>query len=276
MSLRFQVRSTQLNAYYAVMNNISSTMVEGLGTSPPYVLADGASSTFGGVVIKRATAGETLIGLYWNGYTNYLASPALTVLMRIVPRYSGVQANTQPLLSTSDSYMSERSGFYSDLDTNGCLALSFISQLNGGISSPRGRSSILMQSGIPVDIGFSWTGTNVANNFKISVDGSVTDTLSIGANSPIDCGMVRGINFGFAGSLGNKFSNFDINELVIWDDVEDMTQWAGRTGFISAPNFDGATNSDPGPNNILYGTPYTISGVKETGVLQPKETRIGF
>jgi hypothetical protein len=268
MSLKFQLRSTQLDAWYATGLNAHQNI---LGNAA--VISSAIPGVFGGSLIDF-TGNSNFTAMSFMAGPNWASGVAgFTILMRVVPQWSGTPGTTQDIFSIGDTSNTFCEGVGITIDSVGTLSLhsrnsdssaNYSDQLYNGFPS--------FISGQPIDLWFRWDGEN-GTDFECwaAAPGQVPTRICYG--SSYQAGSIRGLICALAFRLGIDFTfnsyqtNWKLNEFVIWDSYEDPASYGARTGFISAPNSQGYTYSDPGAINVSAGISYQFAGVTEVGTL---------
>lgn len=238
MALLFQVRGTALNAYFSTFSSQWGSAYGGAGgTSIPAVTADAGAGIFGGSYIaKAATVARTL---QYPGFTNVPSNNVISILMRIIPRWSGNPAGIEHLISICSPSANGVAKIELMIDTAGKIRFRNTDQAGVGLSLVTGTVAFNPTSGTPVDLFFSWNGTTSAGAFKIGVDGVELDTLTITSvtNASPTSQLSRAmITMGHG--IDTQRANWDLNELCIWNTAESHT-YSVRTDFTSASNTEG-------------------------------------
>jgi hypothetical protein len=270
MALKFQARGTQLNAYYATAFNDYAAAGNG-GGGDPTIVASAGSGIFGGNLISIINTGSGKRAISWVGLDNFSLNGAFTILMRVVPNFTGSPAENLCLFVTGSS----DGGFVSGLQirglTNGKINAIIKNNATTTLVNDDSASTVTYTSGTPIDVWITWTGASGAGTVKVyyasngnspSEIGSFTSSGAQSTRPIANIGsMIVGIN-GFGSG-----SDFSINELVVWDDVQVPSSYGARTNFITASSFEGYNYSDPGITNVALGTSYIFAGSTLTGSL---------
>lgn len=271
-AVKFQVRGTQLNAFYASAWNYYGTMSSS-GRSVAFVEANAASGVFGSshINLQASSTAAGARGISYVGLDNFTSGANFTLLLRMIPTWTGSPASTHAVMAMFNAAGDSSDGIYMRADTAGKITLVFRDA--GGNFSSCQSAAVGWVSGTPVDIWVTSNGTAGSGNTKIWIaqnGASPTSTnCSMGAQSSHQLSNVSSITFA-RGPF--EFGVWNLNEFVIWDTVEDPTTYgtAGvRSAFITPPDtsgsFQGYAQSDPGVANVRSGTTYTSSGASKTG-----------
>lgn len=264
-SLIFQVRSGSVTPWYSRGGSgfgfLSNDVAQGAIVSS----ADGAAGAFGAKSIKMATNNGVRCPM-WEGRGNWSATGDFTVLMRMISRAATGIVTNQTLFRTSGPDFNAHSGIIVALEGAGKLYVGMYNAYGVQLGSNYvSANPVAFTQDTPIDIAISWDGTTNANGLKFAINGVVTDqfTATFAAaqmapdNSTI-CGLVMG---------GNQTSLYmDLNELTIWEGSTDIALGT-RTDFISAPNQNLLSFSDPGNVNVLSGVSYIGAGLAKVGAL---------
>jgi hypothetical protein len=275
MALKFQLRSTSLDAWYAKAFSGHASL---LGS--PAVISSAAPGVFGGKLIDMSGNSANAALGYMAGENWATGVAGFTLLMRIVPNWSGVPGTTQNLFIIGDSSGSICQGVQMDVNSSGVIdvrarnadATACYADRLYAPSTPAFPTFI---SGQAIDLWLRWNGLG-GQPFELwaAAPGQVpTQLTNSGANNAYENGDVRGLFCALSMRLGINFvfdgfqTNYGINEFALWDSFEDPTSYGARTGFISAPNLQGYSYSDPGATNVAAGISYQFAGVTEVGTL---------
>lgn len=299
MAIVFALRGTQLNAYYARFADTAGLLSSGATGGDPVVTASGGAGIFGGSYINKANGTGLMRALNYPGYSNTPSTTAFTVLMRIIPRWaSGAPTIQQTLFAIGGYSGSGTNKIECSLLTSGALRFR---QTNDNNSNATLNDTSATYSGwtinTPADLMVSWDGTTSANAFKWSIDGVAIGTMTISSAFTVKTGIRSCIVVG--AGVDSNHSNFDVNEMVIYDTAENHV-YATRSGFISVANtigypvasvvqtgvtlpvtgsytdsvgtYDGSDRwTDPGQSLVNLGTTYKANStsLNKTGTLQP-------
>lgn len=265
MGLRFVVRGTQLNAWYATFGATAGKFSNlGPGADDPVVTSSAGTGVFGGSVINMTPA-SVVKGLTYPGGLNVCAAGAggaFSVLVRLLPRNTSTTSQFG-IIESGNARGGYGNGFRCYL-SSGRPGIQ-LDDGAGNLSTVTSAKTISTIANTALDVMFSWDGTTNANAVIISVNGVAFDTLTAPtANTFRDWTNVNSIITGSISSVGAQ--DMDLNELVVWDSVQ-STVYATRTGFWPVSAFDGSVSTDPGVANVRSGTAYETAGVNYTGTL---------
>lgn len=254
MALIFQARGTQLDAYYSTFaSNHGKT---GTGTAPA-VQADGSAGIFGGSYLAMASS-TVMRGLLYPGYSNTPSGQTFSIRIRIIPRASGNPAAIWSLCAWGGLSGNWLNGVDFMILTTGVLRLRHMSN-NQTLTNIDTVSTVTLTSGTPTDLMVAWDGTTSANAVKFSQDGVQVGAITAGAVLPTaDLNMRQGISVGQ--SPASAVSNYDLNELSIYDTAESHT-YATRTTFDTATNSEGFVTAA----NVKTGTAFPYTNASRTG-----------
>jgi hypothetical protein len=273
MAIKFALRSTALDAWYATGLNTHQNI---LGSAA--IINSGATGVFGGKLIDFSGNSMNTTMAFMGGPNWASGVAGFTILMRLVPNWTGIPSVTQGLFSIGDPSNTFCEGVGVSVDQAGTISLHC---RNGDTSTnysdqlyPSPTAFPAFISGQPVDVWFRWSGLS-GGQFEMwaAAAGQVPTKLTNASNGAYQAGAIRGLVCALAFRLGVNFtfdewqSNFAINEFVIWDSFEDPTSYGARSDFISAANLEGYSYSDPGAINVAAGISYTFAGVTEVGTL---------
>jgi hypothetical protein len=232
MAITLAIQGTQLNAVYSKFANVANLV----GPTPPSLVASGAAGIFGGSYISMNSA--SLKGVMYPGYANLPTASVFSVLLRIIPRYSGTPATNQVLWSMNsigslgphqiELTHNSGTGFFGvRMAANGGSAIAFSSGV-----------AFVPVSGTPVDIMVAWDGTTLTGGLKFGVDG--VQLAAVNMTAPF-VGMASGSNravFSIGQGISTIISAFDLNECVVYDTAENHV-YSVRTGFVSVSAAEG-------------------------------------
>lgn len=269
MALAFQIRSTQLNAYYARAFNDHAQA--GAGTAN--VTASIVSGAFGSFLIDMANSGSGVRRLSYVGLDNFSANGAFTILTRIVPNFTGAPATTTDLFCVGSADGNQASGLMVRLTTAQKLNVVMRDSAGSSVMNEDSTSNVPCTVDVPVDIWTTFTGTAGAASFKMFAAANGLSPTEIGSfNGGVTIGTgarpfanIASITVG-SDAFGN-FSNHKLNEIAVWDDVQTPSSFGARSDFITASTFEGYNYTDPGTANVKLATAYTYAGVAQVGTL---------
>lgn len=265
-AVTFQVRGTQLNAYYSTAGAWHRTTRDS-GSAIPALTSSGDPSVFGGSSIDLNSASGTR-AIIWPGFSNWTQAVPVAVMVRIVPTFAGCPPSNQNIFFAGNPSSGTQGGLY--INWNSDCTLSFVGLGEYGNTLIHGTTVASSNGavGIGKDFMLSWDGVTITNGVSISVDGAllqqfdavaaVSDYAPNRANSP-----VIQISVG-SGPGSSGVSNFALNELVVFDNAQSAV-YAARTTFFTASALDATSSQDPGVPSVNLGTGYVIAGVALTG-----------
>lgn len=235
MAIIFQVRGTALDAYYARFAK-SAGLVYGGSTVAPAVTALTSSGIFGNSYIAKRNNLGNQRGLIYPGFSNTWSGAPFTILLRIIPRWTGAPGTLMTLCTIGGYSGSGLAKIECSILTSGAFRLR-MSDRNQGTLTLNDTSGTYTSyvSGTPVDIMMSWDGTTGANAVKWSVEGTEVGTVTAGQASVQAGALLRtGIQIG-CGGVDSNHADWDLNEFVIWDSAESHT-YSPRSDFYTPPS----------------------------------------
>lgn len=271
MALKFNYQSTSLTqSQYAAGYKDMAVLTAG-GTP---VLTTGGTGCFGGKYLDMSIAGGPVP--MWPGGSNApVGSSSITVLWRLIPTFTGLPASNQGLCSIGTSADASRP--YGGIDfyiTTAAKLVVTAGNANQGLdifNSVVAGTGFTFTSGVPIDIWFTWNGLSGANGkIYAAQNGNVPTLIStITAAASLASNWSRAtmteITMSNRDHVGTE-SLYHVNEIAIWDTVEDPTAYGARSNFIwTGSAFEGAAYTDPGVANVRSGTTYTYNGTAQTG-----------
>lgn len=283
MSAIFAVRGTALNAYYARFADTCGLMSSGATGGAPVVTSSVDPNVFGGSYIAKANGTGLMRALHYPGYANTPPTGAFSMLFRIIPRWTGAPSIHQTLIALGGYSGSGLNKLELSLPTSGALTFRQTNDNNSNATLNTTASTYNgWVSGTPADIMVVWTGTTASGGLRWSINGVEIGTATVASAFTVNIGLRSGITVG--AGVDSNHSNWDLNELVIFDSVESHT-YTARTDFYSVPNtigypvaatvktgvtlpvtgsytdsvgtYDGSDRwSDPGESNVVEGVSY--------------------
>lgn len=245
------------------------------GQTDPTVTADNSAGIFGGSYIAKATAASRR-SIAYQGGGNWSENAGFTILMRIIPRWTGLPPQRQALFTISGPSGFNEDGIQATLYTTGQFITICRDRVpNNNINFAAGNTGTVNNgfvSGTPVDICFQWDGTTGANAFKVSINGTVvlSGTASAAITSRMNSQM--SLIFGFMDYSSNFTANYDINEIAIWNDATSYpVTTSGRTDFVTSTPFDGTQYDSISASELKIGVTKVLAGVSVVGTYYAAE-----
>jgi hypothetical protein len=271
MALKFQVRGTQLDAWFAKAYPFhADTNQNGLVSS---VQANASPGVFGSSVISLSSGYS---GLSYVGLDNFTLNGSFSLLFRIVPKWTGVPPDSQGLLGVGISpFFANVIGYTAfGINADGIPRFTAIDEVGNYIFNGEiGSTPLTFTNGVPTDIWLTWDGSTTAGAIKLyQAQNGVAPTLIASANA-INPMTTRRYPFIATMTVAAEYilfdaNNYTLNELCIWDtQIDPIASFGARSTFISAANVYGYNNTDPGLSNVLSGVGYISAGVSEVGTL---------
>ena len=265
-TLKFQVRSTQLAAWYAPSgassDYYSSTANDAV---PPSVQSSVLTGVFGGFLINTNPNAAPQKAVTYKGFSNTPSTNARSYLVRVVPNASGAPSTTAALFSFGWSVTAAIAENQCYITTAGKIFFEMYYQ-NGGNAISVLSNAFTWVANTPTDILITWDGTTGASGVNFYQDGTLNFSGAANANSQTPNANNSGIiSLAYTGSEGSASPAFLFNEFAIWEGVVAITY--PRSAFITAPNFDGTLCTDPGIAEVNSGINYFINGINMTGTL---------
>ena len=259
-AIRFALRGTSTTPRYGLGGKKTTAFIApATAASPPVVASLGHASVFGGQAIDFRLLGDTRGQIYRLGESWINGSNVFSLLVRIVPDWTGVPPFANRVVKTvSPTGTGDAAGgFYMEITDAGKLLFHgrYNVDAGGNILTFQSASALSFTSGTATDIMVVSNGTNYyASQDGVEIaTGALTDATKnfdnvIASNMlvcPYPCDLY-------------------VNELVIWDTAEAHV-YATRSAFTTADDFDGTLNTDPGVANVLSTAgAYTIAGLSKT------------
>jgi hypothetical protein len=243
----FQVRGTQVKPYHSRGLSSYTTLKTQAGSADAAVLSLGTSGVYGSSVLNMTATRSYLV---YDAHSNWTNTGPFTVQMRIVPLWTGAPAARQNLIFIGDADNSSCTLILSIAVTTGKMSLELDDARGNSVSFATTVNALSFTNGVPTSIGVTWDGTKTSNNIKVYQDHALLESITPGS-SPTGTWSNAGtpmIRFGWDYSGANTV-NYYLNEVDIWDDVEDLSQ--AQSDFITSTNFNGDTYTDPGAANVL-------------------------
>lgn len=272
MALKWQYRSdSATRARYA--SGLADIYQRGV-TDP--TLTAGPSGTFGGTYLNMA-AGPWII---FPGADNApIGATAISVLWRLVPISSGAPSGNKPLLclgSSGNFNDNQYGGLLWGVNSSGKMYTIGGTRANGTNYFSPGfytlTNAFTFVANQPTDIWFTWDGTTNANGVKVyqAQNGNAPTLLEqFTANVAMEAMSREQITEILIRDFWNNSNNnaFHINEICIWDSVEDPTSYGARSDFITAPEYEGYNYTSLAAGNVRNGTAYGPGPGSLTGTL---------
>lgn len=272
MAVKFQVRGTSITANYAAAWAAGVNFASNGLTAT--VVANAAAGVFGGSVIDMHNAGSGSRFLAYTGADNMpVGSAAFSILMRIVPLFSGNPTSGQNLVQCGTIQGSYAGGIVLGISTGGLLQILMEDEKAGLAVNTTFATPLTFVNGTPLDILVTWDGTTTAGAVKAFTAQNGAVMTSLGTTTSALVGSVRtrqgnpSIILGYD-SLSTTVT-YTLNEFVIFDTVVLPSTFDSRTNFVTVPQngFEGYVSVDPGIANVRAGTGYEINGASLTGTL---------
>ncbi len=274
MALVFQVRGDSFTAYRAQGRAQAFPIIQNGGTNPALITGDAGTGVLNGKLLGITDAALRRCVAY-SGNNNWSKTAALSVLVRIVPRWtlSGSFPTVQQgvfkaAIGTGDVV----EGMSLRITTAGKLMMTVGSGCVGN-DAVNAYTTTAAYSGFTLnaahDIFITWDGVTTTNGMSMYIDGVLFETKTMAnvfgssGQPSVRSGAVGSIVLGISEAT---LSEFDINEFVVWDSVEACPTF-GRSDWISATALDASTNTSAGAGNIRSGVNEVISGVTIPGTL---------
>jgi hypothetical protein len=267
MALKFHLLGDSLDARYAA--GFRGHAVAGGTDADAPLTASATPGVWAGSVISLV-ARKALV---FAGERNWTpGTDAFTVLMRILPTWTGAPARFQELLNN---------GFGSATGVDGAF-LGYNSSDNPyAVCKTKAGAAIVVGdlggvlpfiSGTPIDIWFIQKSGSGAGKFEVwyanhgNAPTRVTNAAVINPATARTLFLAGRIAFGVENGL---YSDYSIVEAAVWDTAEDPTAYGVRAAAITSTVFEGAANTDPGEAFVFDGTAYMIDGVAKSGTFAP-------
>jgi hypothetical protein len=283
MSLLFQVRGTQLPAYYSKGGSQYAPFRQN-DAADPTVVDDATTGVIGGKLIDINDSGK-LRGIAYLGGKNVgsNSSNAFALLMRFKGAWtdngSGGPTVQQALFAIGSAILGAATSpislaWKTDRTFVGYWGFNQVLFLTNSVLTGSTKS---MTTGAVHEVLWTWNGQ--ANSpLELYVDGVLVHSLNInGTYGDFGTTVRRLIELkgtiiigGYSGA--SNVSQLLLNEFCIWDEYKNYGVGAGqldfnRTSFIAASNIDESVSTDPGVGNVRLNTAYTAAGVAKTGTL---------
>ncbi len=267
MALKFQVRSTQLDAWYAA--GFRDHAFIGPNNQTPIIQANATSGVFGGHHINVANEVSGTRQISYSSLDNFaLATGAFSLLMRIIPN-SIFTSRAQNLF---EMFGANTFGFIWGLNADQKHFWLGESDEQVLIFNDPIGSGMSFTQGVPTDLWMTWDGTTGAGAIKCyqglngqvpTLVGTATAAIAVSSRQRAASNPMH-----LSGTL--LFGNCDwyLNEFAVWDTQIDPISFGARTEFISAEEFEGYASSPPSESDVRLNTSYLDHGVSKTGTLE--------
>lgn len=240
------------------------------GANVPTIDAD--ASAISGSKWTCSVAASLFKGVVVMGGENLTSTNKWSILMRLKPNFSNLPPAAAGLFGGSK--MSTDTLYWGlgwlNLQTNGTIAGRLYNDVGGQIlNKPSGMTGVY--SGFTTtnwyDFVFTFDGDTSTANFNIYLDGTLKDTEDCTAYNNRDVKDTMFINFC---TNNNGWGKFDVDEIVIWDEVIDPSALSltgnSRTAHVSVTAFNAASYTDPGITGVADSISYVFAGVTQTGL----------
>lgn len=256
MALKFQWRSTSLDAYYAKAFKTGTTF----GTRAISSDASGVSGVFGS---KRINMGAKPYHAFMGMDNLNSDAKPISILMRFVPRSSGTPAAEKGILCTGITNPA-LSGFALKLTTAAKMFLFGANQDGNTWANSLLNSALTFVQDQPTDVWICWDGLSGSNIEIWQAQNGETATLltSIVSTRAADTWNKNALTHIFTWSPIDNLQNdfLDWNELCIFDTKENPTSYGARTDFVSASAFEGYEDY-PDETDVRDGVAYHDSSM---------------
>lgn len=270
MALKFQLRGTSKTAWHAAALQAGSVL-NGAESQTP-VVSSAIPGVFGGSLIDMRNA----LPLAYIGADNWaVGTRAFTVLLRIVPTWSGTPANSQGMFYVGPANLINEpyDGLRWQLANYG-VTLVRINDVNGTTiyNDQLYNTFPTFTANVPTDLWLAWDGTSNPIELWQGLNGQVP--IKLCSNSPYTTAAATRVRnvatsliVGRSDVNDSSTTDYYLNELVIWDQYMNPTSFGARSSFISASQLEGYDYSDPGAGNVAAGVSYQYAGLTELGTL---------
>ncbi len=279
-AVKFQLRGTSKDAYYASAWK-THYVVRGADSTFP-ITSSGTAGVFGGSYLDMTSGPKVqYVGLD-NGPTS---GTAISILMRVVPNFTGTPAATIGLFELTQAGPgggTASGGMSIGINTAGKMVLYAEKQhSSSAYSSGTFGTAINFVSGTPIDLWFVWDGTTTAGHmerWEASHGNTATKVDTLTASNAADTyDRFATQNILLHSPLNAAQNNkLHIVEVVIFDTAEVPSSYGARSDYVTttASAFEGYTYTDPGIANVLApgsGGPssYTYNGLSKVGTYAP-------
>lgn len=265
MSVVFALRGNSLNAYYAPGGE-SPFLLNKASSNPALISNAGLTGAFGSNLIDVHEMGASKYrAIAFPGGNNInISSNQITVLMRIVPLFSGSPASAIALAQFANGGAALPNAFQFGWTAAGKLEV-FIYTNTGNLgTSYTTTASVSAVANTAMDIQFSWDGTTSANAVKWSINGVQLETGTAGAAMNFTASSVSELLIG--SSQVHPSNNFYIDEFLIFD-VALSSTYSVRSAYytVSGAPLQPLSSTDPGVANVRSATSYNFQGNSKTG-----------
>lgn len=247
MGITFALRGSSLSPRYVTQPTFYDAWKASSGLVTPAVVADAGTGIIDGNVIDVSAPSGQARAIRYIAQNNFSSTGSYSVLIRQVPRYTGTPTTPSGFLGVHGMY---NQGFLTFAHQNtGKLYWRHLSHYNANYINYNTTASWSPTANTVYDTFFSWDGTTGSGQVKFFVDATSFETTTASAANTTTYPYFSELHVGNSAPLGAP-GNFDLNELVIWDEVIDPTSvllesgtgslnGASRTSFVSVAAFDG-------------------------------------
>ncbi len=266
MTVKFQLRGTSLDAWYAAGFKAHASMA-----ATPAVLASSDTGVFGSSVLNFVAHNP----LFFSAGENWAnGSAAWSMLFRLVPRFTGAPGTIQELIQISPgggSGVVSSGGVSISISSTGIMTLLIRNQDMTIVYNTTLGTALTFASANAQDIWIVCKGTTASDSLQIwtaaaGVQATLLAQAPLTGASDLKSGRMAA-SMSLASTLYGGASNYHLNEFVIWDTAEVPSSYGVRTGFVTttATSIEGGAQSNPGIANVRLGTAYIASGVSLVG-----------
>ena len=242
MSMRYQLRSTSLDAHFAMYGKYTYGY-NNLGlTDFPAIQNNAASGVFGGKVINMVPT-SVVKGLSFPGNLNLGAvdnNGALSVRIRLVPTQTLSPFTGYGILATTGTIGLHGFGFRMGIGLTGLFYIQ-LADAAGNVTTFTGTNAVNSTVDVPFDAMITWSGALGTGVVKCSINGVEHDTINVTTPSGVACTnrKVLQLNASCTGVIpaGPTALKANLNDLTIWDTQENHV-YTPRTDFDNIPAYD--------------------------------------
>lgn len=270
-SYKFALRSSYgLTAWVSNNGSFYGELYKtGTQTPPALATPGGLTGVFGGGQVIDVSSSSMVRSLVYTGLNNAgPPNPGISVIARIVPRWSGNPAAVSNIFGLGGFQAVNFSALELSITTAGKIELIYYDNVGSQVLNDTTITPSFTQN-VATDIQLSWDGTSGSNKMVISQDGAVIGSLSVPAGYGILDGLwtaAQVLDIFIGGTVERPYSDMYLNEFAVADYAVPTT-YSPRSGYLALANFDAFASTDPGISNVLSGATYEINGVALTGTL---------
>lgn len=258
MAIVFALRGNNVLPAYAAQNTGVDLFRANAGDTLPASVADASTGLIGSSVLDVSQGASGYRGLRYVAKENFTGTNQYSILIRVIPRYTGSPAANKGIMSVHGMY--NQGWVVLAHNSTGTKYWRHLSRTNTNLVNHNTTATWSPTADTCYDLLYKWDGTTDANKVNHIIDAVTFENRT--ASGALDEAAQYFSEFfiGAAPPLSYE-SGYDVEELVIWDEVIDETSvtlesgtgslnGASRTSFVALPT---TASSSGGKNRINLG-----------------------